>query len=964
MTELCALLVTDIVDSTSITELLGNVGAGELWAAHDRLARDLLPTFRGREIDKSDGLLLLFPEAADAARYAAAYHRALQTLGTPLKARAGLHVGKVILRENTTADVARGAKPFEVDGIAKATAARIASVANAGQTLMSSEATEALRGAGWKIRSHGHWRLKGVSEPAELFEVADTDAASDPPADNPKAYRVARDGELWLPARQIRHSLPAERDAFVGRREALDELARQFEAGARLVSVTGMGGTGKTRLVTRFAWTWLGEVPGGAWFCDLSQARSIDGIASAVSQALDVPLGKEDPVVQLGNAIAGRGTCLIVLDNFEQVSRHAESTLGQWLSRARDARFLVTTRVVLGIGGESILALAPLPPSDAAALFTRRAQSARRGYQPRGEDQAAIAPLVKLLDGLPLAIELAAARVRVMTPSTLLSRMSERFRLLATTAGRADRHATLRATFDWSWDLLTLPEKAALAQLSVFEGGFTLEAAEAVLDLSLAEEPPWPLDTFQSLVEKSFVRQVMDDRFDLLVSVQEYAREHLRTIGRYPGSGPAAVLAAEARHTGYFAGLDERQATAQRCVELENLVRACRRAVAHGDAVAATRTLELTWAVLQLRGPFKAGVDLAALAASMSGLPDTMLARINRVAGRALQALGRVAEARLHYDAALAQIRAVGDPACEGRLRSNLGDLDANAARMEEARGHFAAALAIARATSDRVLECEALNGLGTLNNYLGRIDEARSDYEAALAIAREIGDRRWEGGVLGNLGNLDASQGRMAQARAHFEDGLVVARELGNRQWEGNALCNLGLQHHAQGEMPEAREKLQHALQVAREMGHARLEAIVLCNLGIVHDAMGELDDARHHYETALVVARSLGDRRSEGQFLGYLGAMHARQERFDDARRDLGAGAELLRAASDSFNLGVLLCGRAEMEWMSGARGPALAALSEAQAIGREVGAGPGSELAMALERVGSRIASASGG
>lgn len=964
MTEPCALLVTDVVDSTRITELLGNAEAAQLWAAHDRLARDLLATFRGREIDKSDGLLLLFADAADAARFAAAYHRALQTLGTPLKARAGLHFDTVILRENTAADVARGAKPIEVEGIAKATAARIASVASPGQTLLSFEAKEALGSPEWRVHSHGHWRLKGLSDPAELFEAGAADAAFVPPSDSAKAYRVVRDGELWLPLRQVKHSLPAERDAFIGRRQSLDQLARRFDAGARLVSVTGMGGTGKTRLVTRFAWTWLGEFPGGAWFCDLSQARGIDGIVSAVSQALDVPLGQEDPVVQLGNAIAGRGRCLMVLDNFEQVSRHAEATLGKWLGRAREACFLVTTRVVLGIGGESVLALAPLPPSDAAALFMQRAQSANRGFQPVGEDQAAIVPLVKLLDGLPLAIELAAARVRVMPPRTLLSRMSERFSLLSTTAGRPDRQATLRATFDWSWDLLSAPEKAALAQLSVFEGGFTLEAAEAVLDLSLFDNPPWPPDALQSLVEKSFVRQVMDDRFDLLVSVQEYAREHLGTAGRYAASGPSAVTAAETRHGGYFAGLDERQATAHRCVELENLVRACRRAAAHGDAAVATRTLEGAWAALQLRGPFKAGVDLAARVASMAGLPEAQLARVNRVAGRALQALGRVAEARVHYDAALAQARAVGDRACEGRLRSNLGALDANAARMDEARRHLTAALAIARETADRALECEALNVLGTLNNYLGRIDEARSDYEAALAIAREIGDRRWEGGVLGNLGNLDASQGSMAQARAHYEAGLVVARELGNRQWESNALCNLGLLHQMQGEMTKAREKLQGALQVAREMGHARLEAIVLCNLGILREAMGDLDDARIHYEAALVVARDLGDGRSAGQFLGYLGALHARQGRFDDSRRDLEVGAGLLRDASDSFNLGVLLCGRAEMEGLSGGREAALATLAEAEAIARTVGAGTGSELAVALDRVRSQLVAGTAG
>src|SRR5262249_45979540 len=152
--------------------------------------------------------------------------------------------------------------------------------------------------------------------------------------------------------------------------------------------------------------------------------------------------------------------------------------------RACEARFLVTTREILGVAGEQTIALPPLPKGEAASLFVRRAESAKPNFRPTLEDDAAIAELARLLDGLPLAIELAAARVRVMSPQSLLARMSERFKVLASTGERRDRQATLRATFDWSWDLLSAADRAALAQLSVFEGGFTLESAEAVLDLS------------------------------------------------------------------------------------------------------------------------------------------------------------------------------------------------------------------------------------------------------------------------------------------------------------------------------------------------------------------------------------------------------------------------------------------------------------------------------------------------
>jgi predicted ATPase/class 3 adenylate cyclase/Tfp pilus assembly protein PilF len=957
MSEVRALLLTDVVDSTQLSERLGEVELAALWAAHDRLARDLLPVGRGREIDKTDGMLLLFEAAADAVAYAMAYQRAVAKLNPPLKARAGLHVGPVILRENSQSDVARGAKPLEVEGTAKAVAARVMAIANGGQTLLSADARNALGEITLRVESHGHWRMKGIAEPIELFEVGEADAPFVPPPDAAKGYRVVREGDVWLPARSIKHSLPAELDSFVGRRETLAELARRLDAGARLVSVLGIGGTGKTRLITRFGWSWLGDFPGGVWFCDLSQARSLDGIAYAVAEALAVPLGKEEPVTQLGNAIAARGRCLVILDNFEQVSRYAEETLGRWLNRATEARFVVTTREVLGLVGEETLALAPLPAPDAAVLFVQRAESAKRDFQPTEEDRAAVDPLVKLLEGLPLAIELAAARVRVMPPRTLLSRMSERFKLLSSTGGRRDRQATLRSTFDWSWDLLSLPDRAALAQLSVFEGGFTMESAEAVLDLSGYEDEPWTIDTVQSLLDKSFVRQVSDGRFDMLVSVKEYASDHLRTEGRFPGSGPSALAAAVARHSGYFAGLGEKRAVAGACVEIDNLVAACRRAAARGAAEESAGALEGAWAALNLRGPFSVGVELASVVSGSPGLGAAVRAIAERVAGGALDASGRATEARTHLEAALALAREARDARCEARVLANLADLHRRDGRMEEARAFHAHALALARELGDRDLECKVLNGLGTLEYHLGRIEEARAHWEAALALARKMGDRRWEGGLLGNLGGLHISEGRLGEARAHLEAGLVVARELGDRKFEGNALCNLGLIYQLTGRMEEAGKQLEAALVVVREIGHVRTECVVLCNQGIVYDSLGRPAEARTRYEAALAVARELSDRRSEGQVLGYLGLTHARQARFDEARTCLDAGEALLRAMSDRLSLGVMLCGRAEAAHLAGDLDAARDALAEAESLATATGAGPDSELGLALARVRDR-------
>ena len=951
MSTLRALLLTDAVDSTGLARALGDEAMARHWAAHDRAARDLLPAWHGREIDKTDGMLLLFETAADAAGYALAYHRALAALGLPFKARAGLHVGPVTLRENSAADVALGAKPVEVEGMAKPVAARVMSAAQGGQTLLTDDARLALGATTLRVQSHGHWRLQGLSEPIELHEVGDADAPFSPPPDQAKAYRVVRQGELWQPVREVRHSLPAERDGFVGRAEPLRALAAKFEDGARLISVLGMGGTGKTRLVTRFAWTWLGEFPGGVWFCDLSQARTPDGIHFAVAQGLDVPLGMADPVLQLAQAIAGRGKCLVILDNFEQVARHAEETVGRWLDRAAQAKFIVTTREVLGIVGEETLALAPLPPNDAATLFLRRAESAKQGFRPSADDLAAIDQLVKVLDGLPLAIELAAARVRVMPPRTLLARMSERFKVLWSTAGRRDRQATLRAAFDWSWELLSAPEKAALAQLSVFEGGVTLESAEAVLDLSAEADAPWTVDVVHWLVDKSFVRQVADDRFDLLESVREYAAEHLRTEGRYAGSGAAAAAAARLSHWRHFAALDERTAAAHGCAELNNLVVACRHAVAFADAPSAIGALVGAWAALRLSGPFRVGAELAVLVLGMPGLHAQQRARAHWVAGSALDVLGEMTPARTHIDQGLALASEAGDRLGEAQLRMAAATQSAAAGHLAEALRDLTRARALAIELGARSLQCLILNDLGSLSHHQGRLDEAREFYDAALGLARALGDHRLEGGLLGNIGGVEYDHGRFDQAQWHYESALALAREVGDRSWEGNARCNLGLLHHEQGRTAQAGPQFEAALTIAREIGHVRLEGTVLCNLGLVFEAQGDLAAAHTHYDQAVTVAREIGDVRLEGQFRGYLGVLDARLGRFSESRACLSTGEALLLEASDHLSLSLLLCGRAEAEQLAGDGAAALHWWQRARALAEPLQVDAATELGRAL-------------
>ena len=961
-----ALLFTDLVDSTLLVERLGDASAAELWTAHDRRARQLLAQHCGREIDRTDGFFLLFDDVADAAHYAIAYHQAMTELR--LCARVGIHVGPITLRDNDPADVARGAKPTEVEGLAKPFAARIMALARGGQTLLSASARAAIASTlpdGAELDSHGHYRLKGVEEPAEIFELGVRGlSAFVPPLDTDKVYRVVRAGELWRPLREVRHNLAPERDAFIGRSAELRALAQSFDNGARLLTILGPGGIGKTRVVCRYGLTWLGDWPGGVYFCDLSEARSLDGIWFAVAFALGVPLGKDDPGLQLGHAIAGCGRCLVILDNFEQVLEHAPATLGRWLDRAPEAAFAVTSRERVHLAGEVIFPVEPLPlGTEAVELFAARASAHRPDFVLNQSNRGAVAEVVRLLDGLPLAIELAAARVRVFSPHQLVQRLKDRFHLLAGARGAGARQATLKAVIDWSWQLLTPWEQAALGQCSVFEGGFTIQAAEAVLELSAWPEAPAAMDAVQSLVDKSLLRALVplglsrydidEPYFGMYLSIHEYAAYKL------DASGEAATPRAQIRHGSFFAtfGSDDAIEALSRhggarprhalALEIDNLVAACTRAVNRGDGGVAVANYLAAWAVFDLQGPLSQALQLGELVLALGGLDPAARAKACRRQGLASMQTGNPEAAQRQFSLALALAQQLGDRRGEGLAMGDLGGLYRGQGRMQEAQEHLAVALAIHREVGNRSAEGATSNTLGYLLSELGQIDEAFGHHEQALAILREVGNRVGESSVLNSLGVRYAEQGRLAEAATHFEQALAISHEVGDRLAEGEVLTNLGCLNQEEGRSEQARSHYDAALAIHRVVGNRRFEGYALGDLGRLHLQQGELATALVCLEQSLFITRETGDRRIEGSELRSLAELFIRQRRLDEARAAVAAGETVLRQVGDKFYLALTLCARAELERCTGDIDAARAACDEADALAASIQTGAQSEL-----------------
>jgi predicted ATPase len=777
----------------------------------------------------------------------------------------------------------------------------------------------------------------------------------------------------------IPHQLPDESDAFIGRESELGELAEKLRSGARLVTLRGPGGMGKTRLAVRYGWRSLEEWPGGVWFCDLTEARSRDGIAAAVAQAMGVSLGAADPVVQVGHSIGGRGRTLMILDNFEQVTQHATATVAHWLERATDARFLVTSREALALGEEVGQLVEPLGGEPGVELFVERARTHRPGFVPEGPEAKAVREAVRLLEGMPLAIELAAARIRLMSPVQIVERMRERFRLLA--GGGGGRHGTLRAVIDGSWDLLAPWERTAFAQCAVFEGGFTLEAAEAVLDLSAWNDAPWTPDVVQSLVDRSLLRSFVleraggvdaDIRFGMFVSLHEYARERLAE-DRDGSSGPRGLRSAEERHSKWYArygsdaeiaalnrpgGPEKRRALAR---ELDNLMASCRRAAARADGETAAASYRAIWDVLQFRGPAGAAVELGR--ESLGALREESSRRlILTTLGNAEWRLGEVADAVVHLEEALELHREAGDRGQQGNVHGTLGNLHVDQNHIEAGRTHLQAALGIARELGNRRSEGIELARLSLVSHVQERLEEGRGLMQQALAIARELGDRNFECQILGHIGIFDLDQGRMDEARTHLEAALAISREVENRRYEGIALRNLATVAAHGNQLAEARTHLESALVIAREVGSRSSEGHALRTLGSLHLDHGRMEEARAPLEAALVILRELGERRFEGFLLGELGRLTFEEGRRDEARKLFAQGDQVLRETNAKLERANLFCMRSELERRNGDLTEARATFEQAETLAADNEIGPDSDLGKQLERLRQALAAES--
>lgn len=610
---------------------------------------------------------------------------------------------------------------------------------------------------------------------------------------------------------------------FIGRTADLfrvDELMRQ---GQQLVTLWGPAGMGKTRLAHAFAERRRAARGRVAW-CELGAAGGEPDVWAAVAGALQLPSPRA--AADVGRSIANAGRLLVVLDNADAVTAATAAAVRAWSAQAPEAQFLVTSRERLGAAGELTYELLPMIEAEAVALFDDRARLVRPDFHTSLANRALIEELVDRLERTPLAIELAAARIDVLGLDGLLRRLGDRLDVLG-----------VRGAIAWSWELLAPPERAALAQSSVFVDGFTLDAAEAVIR---ADGGGSVLDLLHALRNKSLLRSVpIADgvRFGHYHSVRAFAAEKLDD-----------EAAARDRHAAHYlaqAGDLSRDAA--------NVQAVLARALELGRADDALRAALLLDGVLAARGPVDTHVGTLDAALAVAGGAEPLRLAVQRARGTARRMRGDL-------DGAEADLRAVA-AAAGGGLRAaacaDLGVVFHQRRELTEAAAWYERAHDAARAAGDRAVEARALGNLAAVDHDRGAFDAAEGRYRRALAIFADLGERRHEGVFLANLAVLEQELDRFDDARTHFRAALVILDGVGDQRLIGVTRANLAALEHERGNLEEARSGYRAALEVLERVGELRSEALcrgrlaaVLATLGDVDGARGELDRAERELE------------------------------------------------------------------------------------------------------------------
>jgi predicted ATPase/class 3 adenylate cyclase len=769
------LLFTDIEGSTVLAERLDERWP-DLLAEHNRILRMAFTAHGGTELGtEGDAFFVAFTDAVSAAAAAADVQRALAGHAWPdgdaIRVRIGLHTGQ----PTPTAD--------GFVGLDMHRAARVAAAAHGAQVLLSQATRDLLPESmdGLSFRDLGDHRLKDLSGPQRLHQLCIDGLAADFPPPRTIEGRTT--------------NLPAQPTPLVGRDAELDAVRTVLrDESTRMLTLTGPGGTGKTRLALQAAADLVDAFPDGVYGVLLAPISDPDLVALELARVLGVEESSSGSLTEALRAELHSRRALIVFDNFEHVGAAAELLAGL-LAACHRLKMLVTSREPLRIAAERQFPVPPLAESEAVVLFVERARALRPDFALTEETAPIVAEICERLDGLPLAIELAAAWTKVLPPAALLKRLENRLELPAA-RGRdvPARQTTLRQAIAWSYDLLGDEERRLHSRLSVFMGGCTFEAAERVAG---AEGEPDLLESIASLVDRSLLRESEgvggEARFSMLETIRDFARERLAQAGEEDTF--------VRRHALEFARFAEEAGAGLR-----------------GDAqVVWFERLEAEHDNLR-----------AAMDSSLAARDDETALRLGGALGWFWYAHGHALEGCMRLTELLAATKGAPEE-LRARPMYALGVLLDQRGEPERAAELVERSLGVFRQEDDRERIGTALNSLGSIKRVLGDFDAAGSLLEESLAIRRELGDEVRMASSLSNLGIVAFEQEDLDDAEARFVEALELDRAHGNEWGAGAALDNLAAVAIERGDSERARELNSEVLVSAQRVGDQELIAFGL---------------------------------------------------------------------------------------------------------------------------------------
>lgn len=780
-------LFTDIVGSSRLWEKHPR-DMGAALARHDQIIRAASAAREG----------YVFKTVGDA--FCVAFHTPLAALLTAVSVqqafaaedwgiigaitvRMGLHTGAAEWRDG------------DYFGTTLNRAARIEAAGHGGQILLSQVMHDLLEDEGHDgiaFRSLGSHRLRNLDRPEHLYQALVEGL--------PSSFPPPRSLEM-LP-----NNLPVQSTSFIGRDAEL-ERARQLLNKTQILTLTGTGGTGKTRLALETGASLIQDYNDGVWLVELARISDPDLVPETIAGAIGVREEAEQPLLDTIIEFLRQRVALIILDNCEHLLAAASQVAGEILRHCPRVQILATSRHSLGLSGEVTMPVPPLAvfdtrlheltgPNlverlsqyDAVKLFIERATLVQPDFRVTNENAPALAEVCSRLDGIPLAIELAAARIRVLDIHQIAERLNDRFRLLRGGSGLPHQQ-TLEALIDWSHDLLTEPEKTLFRRLGAFVGGRTLEALEEVCSGDGVDEFEI-LDLLQQLVDKSLVTVERDDlgnpRYTMIESVWTYTRRRLEEAGE--------AVSVRNKHLAYylewaekagphFEGSDQKIWLDRAQAELFNVRAAVQWAMEQGRREDAMRIICATYRFAEIRGNVGEALDVARqLVADPGDAPPGLLAHTYVAAGRLAWALDQYDEVRRCQTRALEIFESIGDEEGMGLVLMLLAFLDRGDQRLEEAERGFRRGLELGQRTGDLYVQAACESGLGSIALDHGDLTEARRLKEESLVKYEKLGDHWVAGLILWGIAKVALAQRDLDRAEAVLSQWARIALDLGNR--------------------------------------------------------------------------------------------------------------------------------------------------------------------------------------